>query len=162
MRQNDIGPAPGARHKSKRVGRGTGSGHGCTACRGTKGQKSRSGYRIRRGFEGGQLPIVKRLPEQRGFTNIFRTEYATVRVDRLNLFEEESEVTPQGMLAAGLVRSLKRPVKILGDGELTKPLTVRAHRFTQTARAKIEGAGGRAEEIAAAGSPQAGEDAADS
>ena len=147
MRQNELAPPPGAKRTRKRIGRGLGSGHGRTATRGTKGQKARSGYSRRSGFEGGQLPLIKRLPEKRGFTNIFRTEYATLNVGRLNLFEEESEVTPNRLMEEGLVKSLKKPIKILGDGELTKPLTVKASKFTQTARRKIEAAGGKAEEI---------------
>jgi large subunit ribosomal protein L15 len=102
---------------------------------------------MRGSFEGGQLPLVKRLPEKRGFTNIFRTEYDFVNVGRLNLFEPESEVTPQRLAEVRLIRSLRKPVKILGDGELQKPLTVRANRFSETAKRKIEMAGGRVEEI---------------
>ena len=147
MRQNELTPSPGAKHNSKRIGRGLGSGHGRTAGKGTKGQKARAGYKMRPGFEGGQNPLTKRLPEQRGFTNIFRIEYATINVDRLNRFEAESEVTPQHLVEEGLVKSLKQPIKILGDGELQKPLTIRANKFTQPARRKIEAAGGKAEEI---------------
>jgi len=102
---------------------------------------------LRPGFEGGQLPLIKRLPEKRGFTNIFRIEYATLNVDRLNLFEDNSEVTPQRLVEEGLVKSLKKPIKILGDGELKKSLVVKANKFTQTARTKIEAAGGRVVEI---------------
>jgi len=147
VRQNELAPSPGAKHSSKRIGRGLGSGHGRTAGKGTKGQKARAGYKMRPGFEGGQNPLTKRLPEQRGFTNIFRIEYATINVGRLNRFEAESEVTPQHLVKEGLVKSLKHPIKILGDGELQKPLTVRANKFTQPARRKIEAAGGKAEEI---------------
>lgn len=147
MRQNELAPSPGAKRSSKRIGRGLGSGHGRTAGKGTKGQKARAGYKMRPGFEGGQNPLTKRLPELRGFTNIFRIEYATINVGRLNRFEAESEVTPQQLVAEGLVKSLKHPIKILGDGELQKPLTVRANKFTQPARRKIEAAGGKAEEI---------------
>ncbi len=147
MRQNELAPPLGAKHKRKRIGRGLGSGHGRTAGKGTKGQKARSGSKMRPGFEGGQNPLIKRLPEKRGFTNIFRIEYTTINVGRLNCFEAESEVTPQRLVAEGLVKSLKQPIKILGDGELQKPLTVRANKFTQPARRKIEAAGGKAEEI---------------
>lgn len=147
MRQNELAPPPGAKRKRRRVGRGLGSGHGRTAGKGTKGQKARSGYGLRPGFEGGQLPLIKRLPQKRGFTNIFRIEYATLNVGRLNLFEEKSEVTPQRLVEEGLVKSLKKPIKILGDGEIDKPLIVKASKFTQTARRKIEAAGGKAEEI---------------
>ena len=147
MRQNEIAPPAGSRHSQKRIGRGFGSGHGRTACKGTKGQKARSGYRKRPGFEGGQNPITKRLPELRGFTNVFRKEYTTINVASLNRFEADSEVTPQLLLEHRIVKSLKSPIKILGDGELERPLTVRANKFTQTARSKIEAAGGRVEEI---------------
>ena len=147
MRQNELAPPPGAKHKRKRIGRGLGSGHGTSATRGTKGQKARTGFSLRPGFEGGQLPLIKRLPEKRGFTNIFRKEYATINVGRLNLFEEESEVTPQRLVEQRLVKSLNKPIKILGDGELDKPLVVKANKFTQTARRKIEAVGGKAEEI---------------
>ena len=144
MRQNELAPPPGARHKKRRIGRGLGSGQGRTAGKGTKGQKARSGYSRRPGFEGGQLPLIKRLPEKRGFTNIFRTEYAIVKVGSLNRFE--GEVTPQRLVEERLVKSLKKPIKILGDGELEKPLIVKVDKFTQTARRKIEAAGGKAEE----------------
>ena len=147
MRQNELAPPPGAKRQGRRLGRGFGSGRGKTAGKGTKGQKARSGYRVRSGFEGGQLPLTKSLPEKRGFTNIFRTEYSTVKVGRLNLFEPQSEVTPQRLVEERLVKSLRRPIKILGDGELEKPLIVRVNRFTATARRKIEMAGGKAEEI---------------
>ena len=147
MRQNELSPAPGSRHKRKRIGRGYGSGHGTTSGRGTKGQKARSGGGVRRGFEGGQLPLAKRLPEKRGFVNIFRTEYNTVNVSRLNVFESGAEVTPQRMVEAGLAKSLKKPIKILGEGELKKALTVKANRFSLSARRKIEATGGKAEEI---------------
>lgn len=147
MRQNELAPTVGAKHKRKRIGRGLGSGHGRTAGKGTKGQKARSGYKVRSGFEGGQLSLIKRLPEKRGFTNIFRIEYAIVKVDRLNRFEAESEVTPQRLVEERLVKSLKKPIKILGEGELEKPLIVKANKFTESARRKIEAAGGKAEEI---------------
>jgi large subunit ribosomal protein L15 len=145
--QNNIGPAPGSRRAAKRVGRGLGSGHGTYSGRGSKGQKSRAGYKMRPGFEGGQLPLIKKLPRKRGFTNIFRTEYSTVSVGALNGFEAGAEVTPEALVAAGLVKNLKRPVKVLADGELDRAVTVRAHRFSAAARAKIEAAGGTAEEV---------------
>ena len=147
LRQSELAPSPGAKRKGKRLGRGLGSGRGRTAGKGSKGQKARAGFSMRGSFEGGQLPLVKRLPEKRGFTNIFRTEYDFVNVGRLNLFEPESEVTPQRLAEVRLIRSLRKPLKILGDGELQKPLTVRANRFTETAKRKIEMAGGRVEEI---------------
>ena len=151
MRQNELAPPPGAKRKRKRLGRGFGSGHGKTAGKGTKGQKARKGYKVRSGFEGGQNPLIKRLPEKRGFTNIFRIEYAIVKVEQLNRFEPESEVTPHRLLEERLVNSLKKPIKILGDGEVQKPLVVKANRFSEAAKRKIELAGGRAEEIASSG-----------
>lgn len=147
VRQNNIAPAPGSRRASKRVGRGDGSGHGTYSGRGCKGQKVRAGYKMRPGFEGGQLPLIKRLPRKRGFTNIFRTEYATVRVGALSAFKAGSEVTPEKMLAAGMVKSLKNPIKILADGNIDRSLKVRAHKFSASARAKIEAAGGTVEEV---------------
>ncbi len=147
MRQNNIAPSPGARQARKRVGRGNASGHGTYAGRGLKGQKSRSGDKMRPGFEGGQLPLIKRLPRKRGFTNIFRKEYSTVNVDKLNIFEAGSEVTPEKLHAAGLVKTLKHPVKILANGEVSRAVTVKANRFSAAAKAKIEAAGGKAEEV---------------
>ncbi|MCK4863106.1 MAG: 50S ribosomal protein L15 [Dehalococcoidales bacterium] len=147
VRQNNIAPAPGSRRASKRVGRGDGSGHGTYSGRGCKGQKSRAGYKMRPGFEGGQLPLIKRLPRKRGFTNIFRTEYSTVRVGALNTFDSGSEVTPEKMLASGIIKSLAKPIKILADGDIDRSLTVRANKFTASAKAKIEAAGGTVEEV---------------
>jgi large subunit ribosomal protein L15 len=147
LRQNSIAPAPGSRKDRKRVGRGNGSGHGTYSGRGCKGQKARAGNnKVRPGFEGGQLPLIKRLPRKRGFTNIFRTEYSIVSLGALNTFSSGAEVTPEAMLAAGLVKSPSRPIKILADGEIDRPLTVRAHKFSASAKAKIEAAGGKAEE----------------
>jgi large subunit ribosomal protein L15 len=145
---DNISPSPGSRHARKRVGRGNGSGHGTYSGRGCKGQKSRAGYKIRPGFEGGQLPLIKKLPRKRGFTNIFKTEYSTVNIGRLNTFEAGSEITLEKLLAAGLVKSLKNPVAVLADGNLDRPLTVQANRFSAAAKAKIEAAGGKAEEVA--------------
>lgn len=147
MRQHDLGPKAGSKRSRKRVGRGDGSGHGTYSCRGCKGQKSRSGGGVGLRFEGGQTPLVKRLPAQRGFTNIFKIDYALVNLHRLRIFEEGIEVTPQRLLDAGLVSSLKKPIKVLGDGELQRPLVVRANKFSQTAKKKIEASGGKAEEI---------------
>lgn len=147
MRQNELAPPAGSKHKPKRVGRGFGSGHGRYACKGLKGQKARSGYSKRPGFEGGQNPLTKHLPELRGFTNIFRKEYCTINVARLNCFDADSEITPQLLVERKMVKSLKSPVKILGDGEVDKPLIVKANKFTKTAKSKIEAAGGRVEEI---------------
>ena len=147
MRQNELNPRPGSKRNRKRIGRGVGSGHGTYSCRGSKGQKSRSGGGVSPRFEGGQTPLVKRLPSKRGFTNIFRTDYALVNLRRLEIFDQGTEVTPERLVAAGLVSSLKRPIKILGDGELQRPLVVKANKFSQAAKKKIEAAGGRAEEI---------------
>ncbi|MFC2060581.1 50S ribosomal protein L15 [Chloroflexota bacterium] len=146
MRQDSLAPAAGSKRNRKRVGRGDGSGHGTYSGRGCKGQKSRSGYKIRPGFEGGQLPLIKRLPEKRGFFNIFRIEYTAVNINKLNVFEPGSEVTPESLVAAGVVKSLRHPIKILGDGDINHPLVVKVNKFSTTAKAKIEAAGGRVEE----------------
>ncbi len=143
---NNIKAPEGATHKKKRVGRGPGSGLGKTSGRGNKGQKSRSGYSRKRGFEGGQMPLHRRLPK-RGFTNIFKKEWAEVNVADLDRFE--GDVTPEALVAAGLIRKSKQSaVAILGEGEITKALTVKAHRFTAGAKQKIEAAGGTADVIA--------------
>jgi large subunit ribosomal protein L15 len=147
VRQNNISPAPGSRKSRKRVGRGNGSGHGTYSGRGCKGQKSRAGYKMRPGFEGGQLPLIKRLPEKRGFTNIFRKEYSTVSVGQLNAFEAGMEITPEIMVSNRMVKSLKNPIKILADGEIDHAVKVKANKFSASARAKIEAAGGSAEEV---------------
>ncbi len=147
-----LSPAPGSTHSKKRVGRGNGSGHGTYSGRGCKGQKARTGNnKIRPGFEGGQLPLIKRLPELRGFSNRFRIEYCPVNLDRLEVFEPASEVTPEKLMAAGIIKSLERPIKILATGEITHPLVVRANKFSAAAKAKIEAAGGKTEEIENAG-----------
>ncbi len=147
MRQDELSPAVGARKDRKRVGRGDGSGKGTYSGRGCKGQKSRAGYRMRPGFEGGQLPIIKRLPRKRGFTNLFRKEYSIVKLGALSMFEAGSEVTPQKLVDAGVIRSLRLPVKILADGDIKHSLTVKADKFSAAARAKLEAAGGKAEEV---------------
>ena len=143
---SNLRPARGSRKKPKRVGRGPGSGHGKTATRGHKGQLSRSGRKQYAGFEGGQMPLQRRVPK-RGFTNLFGTEYAVVNVGALDRLT--GEVTPELLVKEGLVRKLLSGVKVLGDGELTKPLVVKAHRFSKSALEKIVRAGGRAEVIAA-------------
>ena len=142
---HDLRPSPGATHYRKRVGRGPGSGHGKTAGRGNKGQKSRSGYRHMRGFEGGQMPLHRRLPK-RGFTNVFRVEYDIVNLSDLDRFEAGSAVTPEALAQKRLARA-NRPVKILGNGEIAKVLNVSAHKFSAGAKARIEAAGGRCEVI---------------
>ena len=147
MRQDELSPASGSKKSRKRVGRGDGSGYGTYSGRGCKGQKSRSGFKMRPGFEGGQLPLIKRLPRKRGFANIFRTEYSVININKLNMFEAGSEVTPEKLVAAGLVKSLRHPVKILAEGDINHPLLVKAHKFSTAARAKIEAAGGRVEEV---------------
>lgn len=144
MKLHELSPAKGSTKAKKRVGRGPGSGLGKTAGRGHKGQKSRSGYSQRIGFEGGQMPLIRRVPK-RGFTNIFRKEYAVVNVSDLTRFEG-GEVNPELLLENGLVRRGMR-VKVLGDGELATALTVKAHKFSKSAREKIEAAGGSCEEL---------------
>jgi large subunit ribosomal protein L15 len=143
VRLHDLKPAPGSTHKKTRRGRGLGSGLGKTAGRGQKGQKARSGGGVRPGFEGGQMPLVRRLPK-RGFKNPFRVEYEVVNVGQLTIFEPGTEVTPELLRERRLVRR-NLPVKILGEGELDRPLTVRAQKFSAQARAKIEAAHGTAE-----------------
>lgn len=147
MRQDELSPHPGSRKRRKRVGRGDGSGHGTYSGRGCKGQKSRSGYKMRIGFEGGQLPLIKRLPRKRGFVNIFRVEYNIINLNKLNIFEPGSEVTPEVLVAAGLVKSLRHPIKILAEGDINHPLVIKANKFSVAAKAKIEAAGGKVEEI---------------
>jgi large subunit ribosomal protein L15 len=147
MTLEKLSPALGAKKKRKRVGRGNGSGHGTYSGRGCNGQKSRAGNKMRPGFEGGQLPLIKRLPQKRGFVNIFRTEYSTVNIDQLAVFEPGSEVTPEKLLDSGIVKSLRRPIKILGNGEISRPLVIKANKFSAAAKAKIEAAGGKAEEV---------------
>jgi len=140
VKQDELSPAAGSKKDRKRVGRGDGSGNGTYSGRGCKGQKSRSGFRMRPGFEGGQLPIIKRLPRKRGFTNLFRKEYSIVKLGALNVFEAGSEVTPEKLVTAGVIQSLRLPVKI-------HPLTVKADKFSAAAKAKLEAAGGKAEEV---------------
>jgi large subunit ribosomal protein L15 len=142
-----LSPALGSKKKRKRVGRGNGSGHGTYSGRGCKGQKSRTGCDMRPGFEGGQLPLIKRLPQKRGFFNVFRTEYNLVNIGKLGIFEPGSEVTPEKLVAAGIVKSLQRPIKILASGEISHPLVIKANKFSAAAKAKIEAAGGKAEEV---------------
>ncbi len=142
MRQEDLRPPQGAKRPRKRIGRGDGSGRGTYSGRGIKGQKARSGPGIRPNFEGGQLPLAKALPSTRGFTNIFKKRFWVVNLNRIATLDGEGEVTPERMAEAGLVRDLKRPVKVLGRGELERPLVVEAHSFSTSARRKIEAAGG--------------------
>lgn len=146
LKLHSLKPAKGANRKRKRVGRGPGSGSGVTSGRGHKGQKSRSGYSQRAGFEGGQMPLYRRLPK-RGFTNIFAKKWAVLNVADLDRLEEGSEVTPQFLLEKRLIKKLGDGLRILGNGELQKKLTVKAHHFSASAKAKIEKAGGTAEVI---------------
>lgn len=146
MKLHELAPARGSKKKKKRVGRGPGSGTGVTCGRGTKGQLSRSGHTQRPGFEGGQMPLIRRVPK-RGFTNIFRTEYTVVNIsDLAALHGNIKNVTPELLVDKGLVRR-GRPLKVLGDGELDRELNVAAHKFSKSAREKIEKAGGTCEEL---------------
>jgi len=146
VKPHELRPPKGAKRKRKRVARGHGAGQGKTAGRGTKGQKARSGGGVRPYFEGGQLPLVRRLPQKRGFHNPFKKEYVTINVEGLNEgFEAGTKVSPQALVEAGMIKSVALPVKVLGGGKLEKPLTVRAHAFSHTARSKIEAAGGEIE-----------------
>jgi large subunit ribosomal protein L15 len=147
MKLDDLKPAAGSNKKRKRVGRGDGSGHGKTSGRGHKGQGARSGGNVQPGFEGGQMPLQRRLPK-RGFNNPFRIETAVINIAQLETFPAGTEVTPALLLERGLVRGKNGRVKILGDGTLSKPLTVKAHGFSATAKEKIESSGGKAELIA--------------
>ena len=152
---NNLHPAKGSTHKKKRVGRGPGSGLGKTAGRGNKGQKSRSGYSGKVGFEGGQMPLQRRLPKH-GFTNIFRKQWIEVTLSTLeDRFDVGDEITPETMHERGVIAKGKRDVVVLGTGELTKSLTVSAHRFTKGAREKIERAGGTANVITPQHKPDA-------
>jgi len=149
MRAHQLQPPIGAKHPKKRLGRGDGS-RGTTSGKGTKGQKARTGGGVRPGFEGGQLPLIKRLPSMRGFNNIFRTEYAEVNVGLLEKFDPQAVITVETLAKAGLIRGTRLPVKVLGDGNLSKNLTVQAAKFTDAAKSKIEAAGGTAEVVARA------------
>lgn len=142
MKLHELKPAEGSRQVRNRVGRGTSSGNGKTAGRGQKGQKARS--KVRLGFEGGQMPLFRRMPK-RGFNNINRKEYAIVNLETLNKFEDGAEVTPALMVEAGIVKNEKDGVKVLGNGELNKKLTVKANKFSASAKAAIEAVGGQAE-----------------
>jgi len=146
LRLNQLSPAEGAVKTSKRKGRGPASGLGKTSGRGQKGQKSRSGGGVRPGFEGGQMPLTRRLPK-RGFTNIFAKVYNEVNLGQLDIFEEDTVVTPQLLMEKGIIKKEKDGVKILGNGELNTKLTVKAHKFSKAAQEKIEAAGGKAEVI---------------
>ena len=148
MMQHTLKPSKGARRPAQRVGRGDSAGQGSTCGRGQKGQNSRAAKGPRPGFEGGQLPIIKGLPMRRGFTNNFKTQFAIVDLGTLDRFDAGERITPQALLQRGYLQDLKLPIKVLGDGELSKPVTVVAHRFTRSAREKIAAAGGQTEELA--------------
>lgn len=146
---NNLRPAAGSTHKKKRVGRGPGSGLGKTAGRGNKGQKSRSGYSSKSGFEGGQMPLQRRLPK-RGFTNIFKKKWLEISLAKIEAsFNAGDEVTPEILHSRGLIKKAKHDVVILGNGDVTKALKISAHRFTETARQKIEKAGGSIVDLSA-------------
>lgn len=146
MKLHELAPSKGAKHKRKRIGRGPGSGHGKTATKGHKGLKARSGGGKRPGFEGGQMPLVRRIPKY-GFVNQFRTEYTIVNLKSLADLETTEAITPQLLMNVGLVRRKGQLIKILAQGEVTRPLVVQAHKFSKSAEAKIQAAGGRAEVI---------------
>ncbi|ELH8525436.1 50S ribosomal protein L15 [Staphylococcus pseudintermedius] len=146
MKLHELKPSEGSRELRNRVGRGAGTGNGKTSGRGQKGQKARSGGGVRPGFEGGQLPLFRRIPK-RGFTNINRKEYAIVNLDQLNQFEDGTEVTPELLIETGVVKNEKAGIKVLGNGSLEKKLTVKAHKFSASAKAAIEAKGGAQEVI---------------
>lgn len=146
MKIHDLSPAGDSKKRRKRIARGPGSGHGKTACRGHKGQKSRSGGGPRPGFEGGQMPLHRRLPK-RGFTNIFRKQYAIINIKDLSGFEENSNVDTRALIEAGLVKNPKDGIKLLGDGDISHPVVVKVHKTSKTAKEKIETAGGKVEMI---------------
>lgn len=146
MNLSQLKPAEGSKKNRKRVGRGSGSGHGKTSCRGHKGQKARAGGGMHRGFEGGQMPLQRRLPK-RGFHNVFKKEYALVNLSALEQFADGTVITPVELIQKGLVKKPLDGVKILGNGDLNKPLTIKAHKFSKTAVEKIRSAGGEVEVI---------------
>lgn len=147
MMEHQLTPPKGARRARKRIGRGNAAGGGTYAGRGLKGQKSRSGFGLIPGFEGGQLRLIKGLPMTRGFNNKFKTYYSLIKLEDLDQFSAGERITPDSLQARGLIRNQRSPIKILGNGEVSKSLTVAAHKFTQSAREKIEAAGGTVEEI---------------
>ena len=147
MKQNELRPSVGAKHKRKLVGRGDGSGHGTYSGRGCKGQKARSGGGVRLGFEGGQLPLIKRLSRKRGFTNVFKTKYNIINVGKLAIFPPGTEVTPEELLRVGLINTTDHPTKILGAGDILYPLVIRADKFSSSAEKKILAAGGKIKKV---------------
>ena len=146
MKLNNLYPAPKSVKKRKRVGRGCGSGHGSTSCRGSNGQNSRSGGGVRPGFEGGQMPLYRRVPK-RGFTNIFKKDYSIINIGQLNIFEEGDVVTQKELIDKGIIKKVDYGVKILANGELNKKLTIKANKFSQKAISKIELVNGKVEVV---------------
>jgi len=146
MRINDLSPAPKSVKKRKRVGRGCGSGHGSTSCRGSKGQNSRSGGGVRAGFEGGQMPLYRRVPK-RGFTNVFKKHYSIVNIEKLNLFDNGDVVTAKELIEKGIIKKIDDGVKILAKGTINKKIILKVNKFSQKAAEKIESAGGKIEVI---------------
>ena len=146
MKIHELAPPEGSRKKRKRVGRGQGSGHGGTSCRGHKGQKSRSGGGPRPGFEGGQMPLQRRLPK-RGFVNIFRKELSIINIKDLDRFEANSNLDTEALKEAGLVKKMRAGIKLLGNGDISHPLFIKVHKTSKTAKEKIEAAGGKVELI---------------
>ena len=151
MELHQLKPAKGATHRRKRIGRGPGSGHGKTATRGNKGQRSRSVHSLKLGFEGGQMPLHRRLPK-RGFHNIFRREYAAINLSQLNVFKAGSTVTPEELVRKGIIKKVVHGVKILAEGNLNAALVVKAHKFSEAAAKKIQAVGGTVEVIGGASS----------
>ena len=147
MMQHQIKPNAGARKARKRIGRGNAAGGGTYAGRGLKGQKSRSGKGVKPGFEGGQNPLIKGLPMIRGFNNKFKTHYSLVSLESLDQLPASDNITPEYLYISGITRSKKNPIKIVGNGDITKPLNISAHKFTESARKKIEAVGGTIEEL---------------
>ena len=146
MRIEDIRPAEGSTKNKKRVGRGVGSGHGKTSCKGHKGQKARSGGTKGAGFEGGQMPLQRRIPK-RGFTNIFKKEYAIVNLDTLDALKDDAVITPELLIEKGVIKKMKDGLKVLANGSIQRPVTIKANAFSTSAAAKIEAAGGKTEVI---------------
>ena len=146
MRIEDIRPAEGSTKNKKRVGRGVGSGHGKTSCKGHKGQKARSGGTKGAGFEGGQMPLQRRIPK-RGFTNIFKKEYAIINLDILDALKDDAVITPELLIEKGVIKKMKDGLKVLANGSIQRPVTIKANAFSTSAAAKIEAAGGKTEVI---------------
>lgn len=146
MRIQDLKPADGSRKRRKRVGRGIGSGHGKTSCKGHKGQKSRSGGTKGPGFEGGQMPLQRRLPK-RGFKNYFKKEYAVINLKDISKIEDLDAITPEILIDKGIIKKLKHGLKVLGEGEINRPITIKAVAFSASASSKIAAAGGKAEVV---------------